>query len=91
MTSCARCAFAWREVRVPGKTQITDLKRRHGRRLLRLPGVSGVGVERADGANDDYVLVVHVEHDDGPTRESVKQVIGAEPVRIVTSGRFKKQ
>jgi hypothetical protein len=76
---------------VSRKTDVTQLKRRHGRRLLQLPGVSGVGVERADGGGDDYVLVVHVEQDDVPTRESVKQVVGGEPVRIVKSGRFKKQ
>ncbi len=72
------------------KTEVSDLKRRHGRRLLQLPGVCGVGVERAEGGGDDYVLVVHVEHDDRPTRESVKRVVGAEPVRIVKSGRFRK-
>ena len=73
-----------------GKTEITQLKRRHGRRLLHLPGVTGVGVERGDG-DDDYVLVVHVEDDEPSTRAAVKQAVGAEPVRIVTSGKFRKQ
>jgi hypothetical protein len=75
---------------VAGKTEITQLKRRHSRRLLHLPGVVGVGVERGAG-DDDYVLVVHVEDDDKSTREAVRQEVGAEPVRIVKSGTFKKQ
>lgn len=73
-----------------GKTEITRLKRRHGRRLLQLPGVVGVGVERGVG-DDDYVLVVHVEDDDPSTRQAVKRTVGTEPVRIVESGRFRKQ
>lgn len=71
------------------KTEIEELKRRHGHRLLRLPGVSGVGVQRGNG-EDDYVLVVHVKEDDESTRSAVVNEVGAEPVRIVKSGTFKK-
>ena len=73
-----------------GKAQIAALKRRHSRRLLKLPGVSGVGVERGDG-DDDYVLAVHVEDDDASTIEAVKDAIGDDAVRIVKSGKFRKQ
>lgn len=72
------------------KTEVAELKRRYGRRLLKLPGVRGVGVERGD-SDDDYVLVVHVEQDDASTRTAVHETVGTEPVRIVESGRFKKQ
>lgn len=71
------------------KAEIEELKRVHGRRLLRLPGVSGVGVERGDRQNE-YVLVVHVENDDETTRAEVAKEVGAERVRIQKSGRFKK-
>ena len=71
------------------KTEIEELKRRHGRRLLRLPGVSGVGIQRGDG-DGDYVLVVYVKEDDESTRAAVLNEVGAEPVRIVKSGTFKK-
>lgn len=71
------------------KTEIEELKRRYGRRLLRLPGVSGVGVQRGDGDND-YVLVVHVKEDDESTRAGVLKELKGTPVRIVTSGIFKK-
>jgi len=72
------------------KTDVTKLKRRYSRRLLKLPGVSGVGVERGDG-DDDYVLVVHVENDNPSTRRAVKNAVDADAVRIVKSGTFKKQ
>jgi hypothetical protein len=72
------------------KTAVEALKRRHGRRLLRLPGVSGVGIERGDG-DDDYVLVVHVDVDDEKTRAAVSKEVGAATaVRIVKSGPFRK-
>ena len=71
------------------KAHIEELKRRHGRRLLRLPGVSGVGVQRGD-AEDDYVLVVHVKEDDERTRAAVLKEVGGEPVRIECTGPFRK-
>jgi regulator of RNase E activity RraA len=72
------------------KTEVSKLKQRLSRRLLTVPGVQGVGVERGDG-DDDYVLVVHVEEDDEATRNAVKQTADADAIRIVKSGRFKKQ
>lgn len=73
------------------KEDVEALKRRHGRGLLRLPGVSGVGIERG-GGEDAYVLVVHVENDYEETRAAVLNAIGsADVVRIVKSGPFRKQ
>lgn len=73
------------------KAEVAKLKQQYSRRLLKLPGVSGVGVERGDG-DDDYVLVVHLEDDDESTRKAVKKAVGTDdPVRIVTSGKFRKQ
>lgn len=79
----------WHEVPVARKTEIEELKHRHGRRLLRLPGVSGVGIQRGEG-EDDYLLVVHVKEDDEPTRAAVLKEVSGEPIRIVQSGTFKK-
>jgi hypothetical protein len=73
---------------VARKADIEELKRRHGRRLLRLPGVSGVGIQRGDG-EDDYLLVVHVKEDDESTRAAVLKEVSGEPIRIVKSGTFK--
>ena len=72
------------------KTDVEQLKRSHGRRLLKMPGVCGVGIERGPRA-DDYVLVVHVSDDDEKTRAAVMQEVGPESVRIVSSGPFRKQ
>ena len=71
------------------KKQVEDLKQRVSRRLLRLPGVSGVGIQRTDGP-DDYALVVHVEADSPGIRAAVKKQAPGKSVRIVTSGKFKK-
>lgn len=72
------------------KKHVEDLKQRVSRRLLRLPGVSGVGIQRADGP-DDYALVVHVEDDNPDTRAAVKKQAPGKSVRIVRSGRFRKR
>ena len=72
------------------KERVESLKRQVSRRLLRLPGVVGVGVERAEGP-DDYVLVVHVTDDDPGTRAAVALEAGDDDlVRIVPSGPFRK-
>ena len=72
------------------KTEVDQLKQRHSRRLLELPAVSGVGVEKGD-ADDDYILAVHVENDDASTIKAVKDTVGNADVRIVKSGKFRKQ
>lgn len=72
------------------KTDVEQLKRTHRRRLLKMPGVSGVGIERGEHA-EDYVLVVHVCDDDEQTRAAVMREVGPESVRIVKSGPFRKQ
>jgi hypothetical protein len=77
-------------VKVARKTEVTKLKQRLSRRLLKLPGVQGVGVQRGAG-DDDYELVVHVEDDDPATIEAVKNAGGDKDIRIVKSGKFKKQ
>ena len=80
---------AWRERVVASKKTIEALKRRYRGRLLRLPGVSGLGVERGEG-EDDYILVVHVKEDDELTRTAVLEEVEGGPVRIVRSGTFRK-
>jgi hypothetical protein len=75
---------------VATKEKVESLKRQVSRRLLRLPGVTGVGVQRNDDA-DDYALVVHVKEDDPETRAAVTKEAGdADAVRIVRSGTFRK-
>jgi hypothetical protein len=71
------------------KQEVERLKQRHGRSLMRLPGVSGVGIERGDG-EDAYSLVVHLADDDEKTRAAVEKAVAGQPVRIVKSGKFTK-
>lgn len=68
---------------------VKALKQRFSRRLLRLRGVNGVGIERAGGP-DEYALVVHVVNDDPAIKAAVKQRVADEAVRIVASGKFRK-
>lgn len=72
------------------KEHAEALKRTHGRKLMRMPGVSGVGIERGDG-EDTYSLVVHVEDDDEKTRAAVEKAVAGDPVQIVRSGKFRKR
>jgi hypothetical protein len=37
------------------------------------------------------VLAVHVEDDDRAMRNKIRETLGTQSVRIVTSGKFKKQ
>ena len=71
------------------KEQAEALKRTHGRKLMRIPGVSGVGIERGTG-EDAYTLVVHLEDGNERARAAVERAVAGEPVQIVQSGRFKK-
>lgn len=77
-------------MKVARRTEVTKLKQRLSRRLLKLPGVQGVGVQRGAG-DDDYELVVHVEDDDAATVETVTDAVGTQSVRIIKSGKFRKQ
>jgi hypothetical protein len=68
--------------------KIREVKSRHSAELLRLPGVSGVGV--AKGKSGELVIALHLDVDD-PEREALlpKQIEGV-PVEIVHSGPFRK-
>jgi hypothetical protein len=62
------------------------VKRAHSARLLAMPGVSGVGVER--DAKGEYFLAVHVT----PAAELTERPaqLDGVPVHWVTSGPFRK-
>jgi hypothetical protein len=75
---------------VATQEQVEELKRTRGRKLMRIPGVSAVGIERGKG-EDAYSLVVHLADDDENTRAAVKKAVAGEPVQIVRSGTFRKR
>jgi hypothetical protein len=63
------------------------VKQRHSARLLSLPGVSGVGIEKDGG---DYVLAVHLDTDSPESEKELPAEIDGVPVKYVRSGPFRK-
>ncbi len=66
-----------------------EIKRRHAGRLMKLPGVVGVGVEK--DARGRFVLAVHLDPDEAGGKPSIPKEIESCPVKLVRSGPFKKQ
>lgn len=67
--------------------RVRDLKRRHAPRLLAIPGVVGVGVERTVG--NEYVLVVHLDAERPPAPGALPDQIEGHGIRYVASGPFR--
>ena len=68
---------------------IRELKRAHSVRLLSLPGVCGVGVEKDAGG--EFFLAVHVNAAKPEAGIDVPDQIDGCPVRKIRSGPFAKQ
>ena len=69
--------------------QVRDIKRKHCRRLLQQPGVSGVGVERDEAGH--YVLAVHLDATQPDAGAAVPETIDGCKVARRFSGPFTKQ
>ncbi len=65
-----------------------DVKNRHSMRLLRLPGVSGVGVQKS--GDDDFYIAVHVDSSDPKVIEQLPKQLEGLRVETIVSGPFKK-
>lgn len=65
---------------------IYDVKRRHAMEFLRLPGVSGFGVERT--SEGQYYLAVHLASDDPFLLRQLPASLEGYPVRLVRTGGF---
>ena len=65
-----------------------DVKNRHSMQLLRLPGVSGVGVQKA--GDSDFYIAVHVESSDAKVIEQLPKQLEGLRVETIVSGPFKK-
>lgn len=59
----------------------------HAGRLLSMPGVQGVGVEKDSGGG--FVVAVHVDADTSPSPQLPNELDGV-PVRIVHGEPFRK-
>jgi len=67
---------------------IYDVKRRHAMEFLRLPGVSGFGVECT--SEGQYYLAVHLASDDASLRRQLPDSVEGYPLRPVNSGSFSR-
>lgn len=68
--------------------ELRQIKRRHSARLLQLPGVSGVGIEK--DASGDLVLAVHLDANDPEAGKDVPDTIEGQRIKRVRSGPFAK-
>jgi len=68
--------------------ELKAVKRRHSQRLLGLPGVCGVGIEK--DASGDYVLAVHLDSENPDAGQKVPDTIEGYRVKRVRSGPFRK-
>ncbi len=65
---------------------VEEVKKRHEARLMKTPGVVGVGIGRSGKTT---VIRVYVEKDSPKLRKAVPEALEDVPVEIVVSGRFK--
>lgn len=65
-----------------------DVKNRHSAELLKLPGVSGVGVQKSAGG--DFYLALHLDTDDPQLAARIPKQIEGLSVQTILSGPFKK-
>ncbi len=70
----------------PCMASVEEVKKRHEARLMRTPGVVGVGIGRSGGRT---VIRVYVEKDSPKVRKAVPQSLDDVPVEVIVSGRFK--
>ena len=67
-------------------TTIQEAKRTLSRRLLQHPGVSGVGIETAEGGGER--IKVYLAEDDPALRSSVPPTVDGYPVAVEVIGRI---
>jgi hypothetical protein len=69
--------------------EVRKLKRSVSARLLREPGVHGVGVEADEKGG--YVLAIHVDDENREIVRNPPEDLRGQPVKFVRSGPFRKQ
>jgi hypothetical protein len=73
---------------VLSEAKANALKKRHSPRLMRLPGVCGVGVEKDNGG---FTVVVHLQADDATIRTQLPADLDGERYKVIVSGPFVKR
>ncbi|HYM40624.1 MAG TPA: hypothetical protein VEY12_10895 [Thermoplasmata archaeon] len=67
-------------------TSVEEVKKRNEARLMKTPGVVGVGIGRSGGKT---VIRVYVAKDSPKVRKAVPRMLENVPVEVVVSGPFK--
>jgi hypothetical protein len=70
------------------QSEIDEVKERHSERLMNMPGVVGVGVERDESGQ--FVLALHVETDDPRVLGGLPRQVEGHPVKIIGGGPYEK-
>ena len=70
------------------EARLLELKRRHSARLLALPGVCGVGVEKDE--HGKYVLAVHLDATNPKSSEAVPDILEGYTEKKIRSGPFSR-
>jgi len=78
----------WPGEAMASEQEARDVKNRHSMELLRLPGVCGVGVQKA--GDNDFYIAVHVESSDAKVIEQLPRQLEGLRVETIVSGPFKK-
>ncbi len=65
---------------------VSDVKRRHESRLMKMRGVVGVGIGQKDGKE---CICIYVEQDSPKLRSALPQSLDEVPVEVVVAGTFK--
>jgi hypothetical protein len=69
------------------EAEANALKTRYSPRLMKLPGVCGVGVEKDNGG---FAIVVHLSADDSTVRSQLPASLDGKPYKVSVSGPFRK-
>ena len=67
--------------------EVSRVKEQHSFRLLQMPEVSGVGVEKDESGG--YVLTIHLNADAPALRDRLSAEINEVPIKFIHSGPFR--
>jgi hypothetical protein len=72
---------------MPTENDLGAIKAKHSKRLLSMPGVSGVGIERTEIG--EPILTVYLEH--AGARDTLPDRLEGFPIRYIVTGPFQKR
>jgi hypothetical protein len=73
---------------VATEQELAEVKKRVSARLLSLPGISGVGVQKEPSG--EFVLAIHLDADTPAIAANLPREIEGHPVKVVLTEAFSK-